>query len=44
MMHRRIRGSVNGRPAFFIGSQRYDEDRGLEEMLAALTAEIGQLE
>jgi len=39
-----IRAGVNGTPTFFINGQRYDGTRGLEEMLAALTAEVRQLE
>ena len=36
-----VRAGVNGTPAFFINGERYDGARGLEEMLAALTAEVG---
>jgi protein-disulfide isomerase len=34
-----VRAGVNGTPTFFINGQRYDGTRGLEEILAALTAE-----
>lgn len=33
------RGGVNGTPTFFINGQRYDGMTGVEELLAALTAE-----
>ena len=36
-----IRAGVNGTPTFFINGERYDGARGLEEMLAALTAGVG---
>ncbi len=39
-----VRAGVNGTPTFFVNGQRYDGARGLEEMLAALTAEAGYLE
>jgi len=39
-----VRDGVNGTPTFFVNGQRYDGARGLEEMLAALTAEAGYLE
>jgi protein-disulfide isomerase len=38
---RGVRAGVNGTPTFFINGQQYDGARGLEEMLAALTAEAG---
>jgi protein-disulfide isomerase len=38
---RGIRAGVNGTPTFFINGERYDGARGLEEMLAALTAGVG---
>jgi len=44
MTHRRIRAGVNGTPTFFVNGERYDGARGLEEMLAALAAEVGYLE
>jgi protein-disulfide isomerase len=36
-----VRAGVNGTPTFFINGERYDGARGLEEMLAALTARVG---
>jgi protein-disulfide isomerase len=36
-----VRAGVNGTPTFFINGERYDGARGLEEMLAALTAGVG---
>ena len=36
-----VRAGVNGTPTLFINGQRYDGARGLEEMLAAVTAGIG---
>jgi len=35
-----VRAGVNGTPTFFINGERYDGARGLEEMLAALTADV----
>jgi protein-disulfide isomerase len=31
-----VRGGVNGTPSFFINGVRYDGERGLEPLLAAL--------
>jgi protein-disulfide isomerase len=33
-----IRGDVNGTPSFFINGVRYDGERGLDALLAAVTA------
>jgi protein-disulfide isomerase len=36
-----VRGGVNGTPTFFINGERYDGERGLEPLLAAMTEQSG---